>query len=109
MIKHVFHDVIVAYANGEQIQVQYESDSCWQDVALPNFDTAYNWRVKPEQTDLQKYGIEVGDVWSTRGGDSLVIRCANVGVGSYRTLAGTLRSKGELKTLLFRRGARNKL
>lgn len=49
-MKHKHHDVIMAYASGQQIQ--YKTDVNWFDVAgseAPNFETAgVKWRIKPE-------------------------------------------------------------
>lgn len=65
---HVHADVIKAWADGAVVQARRRDTETWQDT-LGNDPKWFDWmqyRIKPEpkpQTDLEKYGVEVGDVW----------------------------------------------
>lgn len=60
---HVHCDLIKAWADGAEIQVY--SYSTWEDVPnnKPNWSIDSQYRIKPEVTDAERYGVEVGDVW----------------------------------------------
>ena len=55
MAKHKWHDVIVAYAEGEEIQFfnkrtfrWEDAPFRWEDAPVPTFYPEYEWRVKPK-------------------------------------------------------------
>lgn len=57
--KHKWYDVIVAWANGEKIQYNFENlgwkDYCFGIVDIPGFNNAdTEWRIKPK-TVVKKY------------------------------------------------------
>lgn len=110
---HVHADVIRAWADGHQIEVFL--GGTWQLARSPWFSEDQQYRVKPEpkpQTDLEKYGVEVGDVWCgycpLYGEFSSIVMAvsSNQYVG-YST--GACIDKGLLTELVFRRGVVNKL
>lgn len=63
-IPHKHAELIKAWADGAEIQVLDQNEN-WVDVAFNNptwfFDDQY--RIKPEPTDVEKYGVELGDIW----------------------------------------------
>lgn len=98
---HVHAEFIKAWADGATIQ--YWSND-WYDCPHPKWEEQAKYRIKPEPTDLEKYGVEVGDVWRTKG-------CAYkiVGRKAGRDVYGAELDREILHTLLFRRGVVNKL
>lgn len=109
-MKHKHAALIKAWADGATIQYCY-TPGVWEDCInnQPKWNVEDEYRVKPELADLERYGVEVGDVWSTMNGYTLTVACASVGVEGFRHLAGGCFKKDILKTLLFRRGVVNKL
>lgn len=67
------------------------------------------YRIKPELTDLGKYGVEVGDVWraSFPRKNHLVVQA--VLPTKIITCMERIFHKEDLSQLLFRRGVVNKL
>ena len=61
---HVHCELIKAWADGAEIQYADTPDT-WVDCPRnqPNWYSDVRYRIKPEQSDAEKYGIEVGDVW----------------------------------------------
>lgn len=60
--RHVHADLIIAWANGAEIQVHDTGE--WLDViGTPSWFTDSNYRIKPEPSDYEKYGVEIGDIW----------------------------------------------
>ena len=49
---HVHHDVIVAYAKGEKIQIRNGYDN-WRDVSDPVFHIDLVYRVKPKKSERE--------------------------------------------------------
>lgn len=49
-MKHKHYDVIIAYANGEQIQVRNGVN--WTDIPSPSFLNEMKYRVKPKEVKL---------------------------------------------------------
>ncbi|MFM7896671.1 MAG: hypothetical protein ACKO8L_12260 [Flavobacterium sp.] len=60
---HKHAELIKAWADGAEIQYQHRGE--WYDVHgnSPTWESHTNYRIKPEPSDIEKYGIEVGDVW----------------------------------------------
>lgn len=107
---HKHAELIKAWADGATIQFYDVGSERWGDCNdAPLWLEYYQYRIKPEPSDLEKYGVEVGDVWFVFAGYIFTVSCANVGSNSYRTTTGGLCEKSSLKTLLFRRGVVNKL
>lgn len=121
---HPHADVIHAWADGAEIQWRDPNkyrgieSSDWRDCGEegPQWYTVLEYRIKPEQSDLEKYGVEVGDVWCIDS-EMKTVRCVTpdtvytggssvkftdirltLGIGSER-----------FNRLLFRRGVVNKL
>lgn len=108
---HKHAELIKAWADGATIQYLASYPKYWKDCENnhPQWVDSLEYRIKPEPSDLEKYGVEVGDVWFVFAGYIFTVSCANVGSNSYRTTTGGLCEKSSLKTLLFRRGVVNKL
>ncbi len=47
-MKHVHCDLIIAWANGAEIQVYFELKNTWLDVKSPMWDNDEEYRIKPE-------------------------------------------------------------
>jgi len=55
-MKHKHCDLIIAWANGAKIQIQYPSGN-WVEVPMPTWDTVATYRIKPEpKPDAVVYG-----------------------------------------------------
>lgn len=107
---HKHAELIKAWADGAVIQFYDVLREKWKDCdEAPRWLDNNQYRIKPELSDLEKYGVEAGDVWSTFNGELTTVACPAVGVSSFRTIYGVLRDKGRLKTLMFRRGVVKKL
>lgn len=106
---HKHAELIKAWADGAAIQRLHETDKVWIDTGKPCWYEDSVYRLKPEPNDLERYGVEVGDVWVGGGGWSATISCPDIGSGMYLTLGGYKGTRANLKTLLFRRGVVNKL
>lgn len=118
-IPHKHAAVIKAWADGHVVQLQ-RTDGTWVDLegatarrCIPSFDVNWEYRIKPEPTDLEKYGVEVGDVWSLLSGDLVLVESVGVELFEGRSLrigAGQIfRRNSNCSTLIFRRGEVNKL
>lgn len=107
---HKHAELIKAWADGAVIQFYDVLREKWKDCdEAPRWLDNNQYRIKPEPTDLEKYGVEAGDVWAMLNGGCVTIKCPYVGVQSCRTIYGDLLGKEKLKTLMFRRGVVNKL
>lgn len=112
---HVHADVIKAWADGHQVEVFL--GGTWQLARSPQFSEDQHYRVKPEpkpQTDLEKYGVEVGDVWinRTRGMITHIFGLdgsAGISIFYQESARPASAVRCDLHTLLFRRGVVNKL
>lgn len=62
---HVHAELIKAWADGAIIQYLHGGNLGWVDVNdnRPNWIPDMKYRIKPELSDLEKYGVEKGDVW----------------------------------------------
>ena len=114
-VPHKHAAVIKAWADGHVVQLQ-RTDGTWVDLdgatvrrCIPSFDVNWEYRIKPEPSDLERYGVEVGDVWSTEGGYTQTVARVKVCGNKYQTISGVTCGEHHLKTLLFRRGEVNKL
>lgn len=99
------HAVLIkAYADG--FPIQHLSGSTWHDITNPSFFPHHEYRIKPEQPDLEKYGVEGGDVWSLETVHVTIRCCWN---GKWLTVGhGSVDIEANHK-LLFRRGVVNRL
>lgn len=46
-MKHKHRDLIIAWANGAEIQVYFELKNIWLDVKSPSWDIDEEYRIKP--------------------------------------------------------------
>lgn len=113
---HKHAEIIKAWADGAEIQ--YFNGVQWYNCHnnKPDWDSRIEYRIKPEPSDLEKYGVEVGDVWRVTKGNQkwvllsrvkpkhVVCQCIDQG-GTYSTEIDNLSNE----TLIFRRGVVNKL
>lgn len=61
---HVHCELIKAWADGAEIQ--FWENGKWYDCNnKPSWFPDIEYRIKPEPTDAEKHGVEVGDVWYT--------------------------------------------
>lgn len=51
-MKHKHYDAIIAYANGEQIQIFNRPEDKWVDSTTPTFSPDSQYRVKPKEVKL---------------------------------------------------------
>lgn len=63
---HKYHDVILAWLDGEAIQQCYQETSAWEDWEY-NFDrtppfAAGEWRIKPKKSPVEEAGITKKDL-----------------------------------------------
>lgn len=63
MKPHKHKDMIIAWANGEEIQIYSKISKCWMPVSdVPYWEKDYEYRIKPEpKTDHIYYGMFVMD------------------------------------------------
>lgn len=92
---HKHAALIKAWADGAMIQSKSFA-GVWLDSFNPYWDYSVEYRIKPEASDLEKYGVEVGDVWLMFDHE-------------VRTQGVQSVDKGCAKVLIFRRGVVNKL
>lgn len=106
---HKHAALIKAWADGAEIQVckGIAEEPEWIDISTPNWHIDMKYRIKPVQTDLEIYGVEVGDIWSN---ELRTMMCLHtVGSVIVKTIDGLQLSIDSLQTLLFRRGIMDKL
>lgn len=109
MTPHTHAEVIKAWADGAEIQWRQNKSQAWQDCGVaPNWSVNTMYRVRPPQSDLERYGVEKGDVWSI-GTSRVVVSDPAVGVDSFRDINGYLCVKSRLTSLMFRRGTKDHL
>lgn len=118
---HVHAELIKAWADGEKIQFKCPSPTAfskssgeWIDTDVPEWLEYCEYRIKPEPSDTEKYGVEVGDVWQLSATE-MCITVLKIFKGSGKRTTevqsfgrGTF-PIGRLKCLVFRRGVVNKL
>lgn len=100
---HKHADLIKAWAAGAEIQF-YHSANGWTGTSDPEWNLLTEYRIKPEQSDLEKYGVEVGDVWSQ---PQVFVQRIDNGVAFPPTGSAIIFSDRD--TLAFRRGVVNRL
>lgn len=107
---HKHAELIKAWADGAKIQL-LDFQGNWIDSQdnRPVWDVTTTYRIKPESSDLERYGVEVGDVWSSKGDYTQTVARVNVCGNKYQTTSGITCGEHRLNTLLFRRGVVNKL
>ena len=111
-MKHKHAELIKAWADGAEIQRLHLGQ--WFDCKSPSWAEYYEYRIKPELSDLEKYGVEVGDVWELSSSGVLVTarkifkasgevqaEVQSIGKGNFPV--------ARLERILFRRGVVNKL
>ena len=110
---HVHAELIKAWADGAEIQYWSDFYKGWFTSKTPWWETGTKYRIKPEQTDLEKYGVEKGDVWVLDACIGLhFIHSKNEKVAVACALSKSSRADvkhSQLEKLLFRRGVVDKL
>lgn len=51
MARRMYADLIIAWAEGAEIQVLCGGD--WVDVKVPQWDSAHGYRIKPKNTEVE--------------------------------------------------------
>ena len=68
--KHKHYDVIVAWANGEDVEYWNESFSEWREDDRPRWYEHLNYRIKPKRVKkegwVNVYGLGSAYVWPTK-------------------------------------------
>jgi hypothetical protein len=106
MTPHVHAEVIKAWADGAEIQWRQNKSQAWQDCGVaPNWSVNTMYRVRPPQSDLERYGVQVGDVWVVEKGAVRVAR--SVSADTVTDIYGFNLEKHRFTNLLFRRGLRD--
>jgi len=116
---HKHADVIKAWADGHKIQYKGSGSRGWVDWphmdSPPSFTPWGDYRIKPEPSDLEKYGVEVGDVWTlTDECGKFFVKYEPV-LGKKVCLQNLYGGEGYsawsnvFQVLMFRRGVVNKL
>jgi hypothetical protein len=112
---HPHAELIKQWADGAVIQVHLSGagHSDWFTADTPSWKHHLQYRVKPQETDLQKYGVEVGDVWEIHFNHRIYLVTEYTGSSFMgRNLSNGCNDRFpalELKILKFRRGVVNKL
>jgi hypothetical protein len=109
---HPHAALIKQWADGAVIQCRMSKHDPFEDAKEPRWLGHWEYRVKPQETDLQKYGVEVGDVWAPSACYPQARYANTVGsvqVNRINTVGGNLMTIGNSDVLLFRRGVVNKL
>lgn len=110
---HVHAVLICEWAKGAIIESKLGGN--WQVVSSPTWDEHREYRIKPEQSDLEKYGVEVGDVWFMDDKLKLFVGDITNKLASVQELESrfhltyAVNISPRFETLLFRRGEVNKL
>jgi len=93
-MKHKHADVIIAWANGAQIQGRFNSGDVWEDIEHPSWHLKWEYRIKPEPkpdivhrtriipSSLQGFGVKfdygVSNVEFTFDGETEELKSAEV-------------------------------
>lgn len=107
---HKHAALIKAWADGADIQ-RKTSAGVWLECT-PHWDLAGEYRIKPEPSDLEKYGVEVGDLWAPKNcyPRERYTRVVYAVKGSTPlNCHGDPSDIGHESVLIFRRGVVNKL
>lgn len=110
---HVHAQQIKAWADGHTIEYWCRFSNQWTVEVDPAWALDAKYRIKPEQSDFEKYGVEVGDAWSMKSvtwGYFVVKKSATslLITALFEEVVTEVPYK-ELNTLLFRRGVVDKL
>lgn len=62
---HKHAELIKAWADGAEIEVRSKYGNGWMKSGNPSWEPDYEYRIKPEPTDYEKYGVQIGDIWTT--------------------------------------------
>lgn len=106
---HKHAELIKAWADGEQIQYFDTNINKWIIASEPKWFEHKQYRIKPEETDLEKYGIEVGDIWSDGSKLEVIKRICSSEVNTFSTVSGLLCQIEDKYKLIFRRGVIDRL
>lgn len=108
---HVHAELIKAWADGCVIEYYSGLHSKWFEISnhTPIWCPETKYRIKPEQTDLEKYGVEKGDVWDASNGALIIVKSIHTKKETLESVSGLLYGKKELAILRFRRGVVDKL
>lgn len=111
---HKHAELIKAWADGAVIQFYDVLSEKWKDCNdAPRWLDNNQYRIKPEQSDLEKYGVEVGDVWVVEPHHKVyLIICVQDTYFRGRSLSNgavDLLTKQCPRLIKFRRGVVNKL
>ena len=75
---HKHRDLIIAWANGEQIQFK-DDNGIWRDSTWPTWDNNYEYRVKPKGPGFYRVGMRFRD---SRGAVHIIgaisVNCVNL-------------------------------
>lgn len=105
---HVHAEVIKAWADGAEIQWRQNKSQAWQDCGVaPNWSVNTMYRVRPPQSDLERYGVEKGDVWMVIQGATRTVR--KVSADTVTDIYGFTVEKDRFAHLLFRRNLIDRL
>lgn len=107
---HVHADLIKAWADGAEIQFKRE-DGIWFDCHnnKPDWDHRIEYRIKPELTDIQKYDIEVGDIWTDETSSVVIKEIFSKENFTILSITGSLCQLEDKDELIFRRGVIDRL
>ncbi len=107
---HVHADLIKAWADGAEIQYFSKDRTEWCDCVFnkPQWGNYEQYRIKPKQTDFEKYGVEAGDIWKILPLD-IVMTVRYVRKEHFIGLDGLDYNLTSLALLIFRRGVVDKL
>lgn len=107
---HKHAELIKAWADGALIQVcnGVVEELGWVDINSPTWYLDMKYRIKPVQTDLEIYSVEVGDIWLSKSETLHAVMEVTHDV-LILTIEHHNVIKETLKTLVFRRGVVNKL
>lgn len=110
------HAVLIkAWADGAEIELKSKVHQGWVHVDKPCWRDDFEYRIKPDPSDLEKYGVEVGDVWSLTdtNGKFFVkyehVHGRKVCLQNLYTGEGVREEVCDFEALVFRRGVVNKL
>lgn len=110
---HVHAEVIKAWAEGHTIEYWSDFSGKWAVTIDPRWSSGTMYRIQPKQSDFEKYGVEVGDVWSMKSvtWGYFVVKKSDTSLlitALFEKVVTEVPYK-ELNTLLFRRGVVDKL
>lgn len=107
------HAVLIK-AWADSAEIEYQNDyGKWCFISDPSWHINIIYRIKPEPSDIEKYGVEVGDIWENGNKKSLYvihkITTAGVKYALNQKDGPEILVIGPKDELIFRRGVVNKL